>query len=277
MKKRHLIILFLIPVLIFSQVKVLDNIDFINNDYKLVFIQQREANANLLSESSKSFLISDKQKLIELQRTWIGEETDEILLCGYDYYIYIIDKDSILGQLNVNVSCGQVVAYGIGKSCKFNDNPFKDLKKDKQVFTKLLFADTITKARKIYEKTIKTRGVYYPNKEYNKWLNYDGKAYINIKAKGDSLKRHIEIRKDFDNKYSALNQYIDFWGFSKGEYSGWIYCNEDFFKILMQDSFEWSDYNVFIKENSWETWEKNKKKFLAFIFSEDEELVVNLK
>ncbi len=45
----------------------------------------------------------------------------------------------------------------------------------------------------------------------------------------------------------------------------------------MQDSFEWSDYNVFIKENSWETWEKNKKKFLAFIFSEDEELVVNLK
>ena len=276
MKKRLLLLLFF-PILIFSQVKVLDNIDFLNNDYKLVFIQQREDSAHLVSEPLKSFLISDKQKLIELQNTWIGEETDDILLCGYDYYIYIIDKDSIVGKLNVNISCGQVVAYGIGKSCNFNDNPFKDLKKDKQIFTKYLIADTITEARKLNDKIIASQGVYYINKEYNQWVNYEGKAYINIKAKGDSLKSQTEIKKDFDNKYSTLHQYIDFWGFSKEEYSGWIYCSEHFFQTLIQDNFEWSDYKVFIKENSWETWAKSNKKYGAFIFSEEEDLLNNLK
>lgn len=277
MKKRTLLILFLFPILIFSQVKVLDNIDFLNNDYKLIFIQQREDSAHLVSEPLKSFLISDKQKLIELQNTWIGEETDDILLCGYDYYIYIIDTDSIIGKLNVNISCGQVVAYGIGKSYNFIDNPFKDLKKDKQIFKKYLIADTITKARKLYDKIIASRGVYYPDKEYNQWVNHEGKAYISIKAKGDTLKSHTEIRKDFDNKYSTLHQYIDFWGFSKNEYSGWIYCNEHFFQTLIQDNFEWSDYKVFIKENSWETWAKSNKKYGAFIFSEEEDLLNNLK
>jgi hypothetical protein len=277
MKNILKIIFIIFPVLIFSQVKVLENIDFLNNDYKLIFIQQREDGALLVSEPSKSFLISNKKKLIELQNTWIGEETEDILLCGYDYYIYIVDKDSILGKLNVNISCGQVVAYGIGKTCNFNVNPFKDLKKDKKIFMKYLIADTVTKARKLYDKIITSRGIYYPDKKYSQWINYEGKAYISIKAKGNTLKSHTEIRKDFDKKYSIVNQYIDFWGFSKEEYSGWIYCSEDFLKKIIQEGFEWSDYNVFIKENSWETWEKNGKKFGAFIFSEKAELFDNLK
>jgi len=276
MRKRFLLLL-LFPISIFSQVKVMDTIDFINNDYKLVFMQQRAHNAHLVSESLKSFLISDKQKLIKLQNTWIGEETDEILLCGYDYLIYIVDKDSILGTLHVNIECGFVFASGMGRSCNFNDNPFKDLKKDKQVFTKYLIADTITKARELYDKINTSRGVYYPNKEYDKWVNYDGKAYINIRAKGDTLKSDTEISKDFDNKYSTFNQYIHFWGFGTEEYSGWIYCSEDFYKSLLKDGFEWAEYEVFIKENSWESWEKSDKKYGAFIFSEEKDLLNNIK
>ena len=82
--KRILLILF--PILSFSQVKVLSDIDFSKNEYKLVFTHERAYDTiNQISHTFKDFVISDKKELIELQNNWIvTEETDELMECGYD-------------------------------------------------------------------------------------------------------------------------------------------------------------------------------------------------
>lgn len=275
--KKILLILIFFPIVIFSQVKVLENFDFVNNDYKLVFINQRKNNPYLLSNAAENFTISDKQKLLKLQNTWIGEESDEILNCGYDYEIYIVDKDSIIDQLSVNIGCGTVVASKMLKSINFKDNPFKNLTKDKKIFTIGLSADNITKARILYDKILSTKDVYFPNKNYNDWLNYEGQASISITPKNGTLKRIIEIRNEFNKKFSKMNQYLEFWAIGDKEYSGYIYCNRQFFETLIQDKFEWADYHVNIKENSWETWAQTKKVFHVHVFSESIKKLKNLK
>ena len=274
-----LFFLIICPILSFSQIKVLGDIDFLTNDYKLVFIYQRGNDTEyLVSDSIKNFIISDKQKLIELQNTWIAyQEADVIEECGYDYYIYIIDNDSILGNLSVNISCGQLIASGKRKSYDFTGNPFKNLIIDKKIYTQILSSDTITKARKLYDKIISTKGVYFPDKNYNDWLNYDGQAYISVSAKNDTLKKYYEIKVDFDQKYGVNNQFVDFSGFSYKSYSGRIFCSQSFFEELINNKFEWTDFNVFIEENSWDSWAKLKKQFFAFVFSEDERILDLLK
>jgi len=226
--KRILLILF--PILSFSQVKVLSDIDFLKNEYKIVFTYVRAYDTiNLISHKFKDFVISDKKELIELQNNWIvTEETEEIMECGYDYSIYLIDKDSILGKMYVNINCGFVFANGIGKTCIFEGNPFKNLHVEKPIFKKCFSTNSIEEARKMDNKINSTKGVYYPLKKLNNWIHFEGKAYIDIKTKNDSLKSCQKITNDFDKKYGKINQYIDFSGFSKENYSGWIYCNKLF-------------------------------------------------
>jgi hypothetical protein len=276
--KRILQILIFFPFLSFSQGKVLDDINFSSNEFKLVFIYERgNGSNNLISDTFQNFVISDKRQLLQLKNTWlIKEETNEIMECGYDYCIYVIDKDSILGQLYVNISCGYVFASGIGKSCIFEGNPFKKLKVDKPIYTKCFSTDSIIEARKTHNKIITTKGVYYPEKRFNNWLNYEGKAYISITPKNDSLKSHQKITDDFDKKYGKLNQNIKFSSFSTNNYGGWIYCSKSFHEELILNNFEWSDFNVNIKENSWESWANQKINFITCIFSESQKKLDNL-
>jgi hypothetical protein len=275
--KRILLLLIFFPILSFSQVKVLSDIDFSKNEYKLVFTYERAYTINLISHTYKDFVISDKKQLIELQNNWIvNKETDEIMECGYDYSIYVINKDSILGKMYVNISCGFVFASGIGKSCIFEGNPFKNLKVDKPIYRNCFSTNSIIEARKIHNKIITTKGVYYPEKNFNNWLNFEGKSYISVNSKNDSLKSHRDIINDFNKKFGKLNQYIEFSGFSKKNYSGWIYCNKTLCDELISSKSEWSDFNVNIKENSWESLAYQKINFIACIFSESQKKLDNL-
>ncbi|MQP53515.1 MULTISPECIES: hypothetical protein [unclassified Flavobacterium] len=268
--KRILLIIF--PILSFSQVKVLSDIDFSKNEYKLVFTHERAYDTiNQISHTFKDFVISDKKELIELQNNWIvTEETDELMECGYDYSIYVINKDSIIGTMYINISCGFVFASGIGKTCVFEGNPFKKLKVDKPIYRKCFSSNSIEEARKIHHKIIAKQGVYYPDKRFNDWIDYEGEAYISITLKNDTLKSHQDIINDFDEKFGKLNQYIDFRGFSKDNFSGWIYCNKTIFDdlILISNKSEWEDYDVNIKIDSWNSFTGQKIDFIVCVFSE---------
>lgn len=266
--KRILLILF--PILSFSQVKVLSDIDFSKNEYKLVFTHERAYDTiNQISHTFKDFVISDKKELIELQNNWIvTEETDELMECGYDYSIYLIDKDSILGKMYVNINCGFVFANGIGKTCIFEGNPFKNLHVEKPIFKKCFSTNSIEEARKIDNKINSTKGVYYPLKKLNNWIHFEGNAYIDIKTKNDSLKSCQKITNDFDKKYGKINQYIDFSGFSKENYSGWIYCNKTIFDELISSKLKWADFEVKIEDDSWVSFTNEKIDFIVCLFSE---------
>lgn len=266
--KRIFIILIFFPNFITSQVKVLSDINFLANDYKLVFNYERRAcdTINLISNSFKDFVISDKEQLIELQNNWIAtEETDELMECGYDYSIYLINKDSIIGKMYVNISCGFVFASGIGKTCFFEGNPFKKLNVDKPIFKKCISTNSIEEARKMHNKINSTHGVYYPEKNLN-WIDFEGKAYISILTKNDSLKSSQNITYDFNKKFGKSNQYIHFSSFSKNNYSGWIYCNKSLYDELVSNKSEWLDFNI--KVDSWELLSCKKETFITCIFSE---------
>ena len=168
----------------------------------------------------------------------------------------------------VNISCGFIFASGIGKSCIFEGNPFKNLKVDKPVYRKCFSANSIEEARKIHHKIITTKGVYYPEKRFNDWIDYEGKAYISVTPKNDSLKNHQNIINDFDEKYGKSNQYIDFSGFSKENYSGWIFCNKTIFDELILSKSEWADLEVKIEDDSWESFSNQKIYFVTCTFSE---------
>lgn len=75
-------------------------------------------------------------------------EANRVLACGYDYIIYIAEGDSLLGRLDVNTKCAQVIAYGVGTSfdCKPGD-PFKSIIPDAAVYDTTLRSDTITRSR----------------------------------------------------------------------------------------------------------------------------------
>lgn len=273
MMKRVLLILIFFPFLSLSQVKVLGNIDFSKNEYKLVFTYERAYDTiNLISHKFENFVISDKKQLVELQNNWIvTEETDEIMECGYDYSIYLINKDSILGKMYVNISCGFVLASGFGKSCIFDGNPFKSLKVVKPIYRKCFSTNSIVEARKIHHKIIAKTGVYYLEKEFNDWINYEGKAYISLTPKNDTLINHQHIINDFDKKYGKSNQYIDFSSFSNENYSGWIYCNKSLYDELFSNKSDWLDFNV--KLNSWESLSGQKETFITCVFSESKKKI----
>ena len=75
--KRVLLILIFFPILSFSQVKVLSDIDFSTNEYKLVFTYERAYDTiNLISHTFKDFVISDKKQLIELQQSEIHVKSE---------------------------------------------------------------------------------------------------------------------------------------------------------------------------------------------------------
>ena len=277
--KRILLILMFLPILSFSQVKVLSDIDFSTNEYKLVFTYERAYDTiNLISHTFKDFVISDKKQLNELQNNWIvNKETDEIMECGYDYSIYVINKDSILGKMYVNVSCGYVFASGIGKSCIFEGNPFKNLKVDKPVYRKCFSIDSTEEARRMHQNIISTKGVYYPEKTLNNWINFEGKSYISIKPKSDSLKSHLEVINDFDKKFGKLNQDFKFSGFNKKNYSGWIYCNKTIFDELISSKSEWADFEVKIEDDSWESFASQKIDFIVCVFSDSKKKIKRIK
>ena len=276
--KRILLIFIFFPNFITSQIKVLSDINFSENDYNLVFNYERRAydTINLISNLFNDFIISDKEQLIELQNIWIAtEETDELMECGYDYSIYLINKDSILREMYVNISCGFVFASGIGKSYVFEGKPFKNLKVEKPIYRKCFSTNSIEKARKIHHKIIAKKGVYYPEKKFNDWIDYEGKVYISVTPKNDTLKNHQDIINDFNKKHGKSNQYIDFISFSKENYSGWIYCNKSLYDELISNKSDWLDFNI--KVNSWELLSGQKETFITCIFSESKKKLDDLK
>ncbi len=70
MMKRVLLILIFFPFLSLSQVKVLGDIDFSKNEYKLVFTYERAYDTiNLISHKFENFVISDKKPFYHDQKS----------------------------------------------------------------------------------------------------------------------------------------------------------------------------------------------------------------
>ena len=97
-----------------NSIKVLEDFHFADQEYALYINPQDSENL--------PFYLVDKAKLAKLKESWIADlESDDVMnYCGYDYYIYITQYDSIVSSINLNSSCGQAVLYQDGKKSIFN-------------------------------------------------------------------------------------------------------------------------------------------------------------
>jgi hypothetical protein len=261
-----------------AQDQVLEDFDFLNVDYKFYFFHYLNGlyDDDDAEKIIEPFMIEDKSKLLDLKEKWIAtNEVEGMLLCGYDYVIYIVLKDSIIGHLNVNTECGQVIAHGIGTSYDFvKGNPFENIVGDKKVFEAKLRADTITESRKLFKKIINSNHVYFPEANKQEWLNYDGRFYFYtyVKDTVSGLKSLKEVANDIYNKFRNDKILIDFWGFSRNRYDGYILCDSVFYKKINLDMPIWENFHFRMNKMSvWKPWHAiaSKKKFSARVFSED--------
>ncbi|MFN8258243.1 MAG: hypothetical protein U0W24_21320 [Bacteroidales bacterium] len=281
--KIKIIILFFLTLTIKvnAQEKVLKDFDFKNHDYSFYIIYQyNDFRFEDSLPSIKPFIISDKEKLQQLKNDWIAKkEVDGMLLCGYDYKIYIVEHDSLIGHLNVNTDCGQVMAYGIGTSYDFEPyNHFKDLISDSEAFDTVLRADTITEARILYNKIKTTDSIYYPNSEFQEWIDFDGQFYFYVREKDtiNGLKKFSEIEKDIYAMFPDKQIHVDFWGFSRDEYDGYLLCDSLFFMDLKENIPNWDDFKFIIpKQSKWEAWYQisSKESFSAYIISDSKKRI----
>ena len=271
-------ILFLLLTLnLLGQDKVLKDFDLESHDYKFFFFyQENDKRFEDTLPLIKPFVISDKYKLTEIKNDWIAtNEVEEMLWCGYDYVIYVVENDTIIGHLNVNTHCGQVIAYGIGTSYDFNEyNPFEKLIGDAVVYDTVLHADTITEARKLYDKILISDSIYFPLVKSQKHLDFDGQFYFYVYEKDtiNGIMNFKDIEKEIYKRFSNDNILVDFWGFGGKRYDGYLLCDSSFFHELKSDIPKWDNFYLRVPERSkWESWSmvNSKKRFSAFIFTDN--------
>ena len=269
-----------------AQIKVLDNLDLKHKTYQLYFFNQKgKKNKYSISSEVSSFVIEDRKKLMQLKNTWIGEfdadGTMEILECGYDYKIYIVEKGkSIIGQLLVNIDCGQVIGTGIGNSANFKGNPFSSLTIDGKIYGTALKADKLKTFRKLHQTALSTKGVYYPRGEFMNWVNYDGKFRMMITAKDsiNHLKNSDEIIKDIKSKYPKERFAIDLRGYSSHQKEGYILCDRNFYEKIIKDQPVWEDFKLSLGNSVWKPWDSiDKRKLKAIVFSNNKRAIKRIK
>jgi hypothetical protein len=155
------------------QSHLLGDYDFNKDSYKLIVYHH-----DLKSYFTECFFISDKIKLQSLKDNWLGEETNVLYECDYDYYLYLVHSDSIVASFNVNTECGQVSS---NKSLlNYKGNPFQYLLKDGNAFKKRLSFSNLDTARKAFDKYKQNKNYYIIDADEPEWVKYDGFFFVKV-------------------------------------------------------------------------------------------------
>jgi hypothetical protein len=188
--KTNISILFLILTLsLYSQSPVLRNFDFSKDSYKLIVYHEA-----FNTSYSESFYVSDISKLQLLKDNWIGDKTDTLYECGYDYYLYLIHSDSIVAEFNVNTECGQVFSKK-WTLINFKGNPFQNLVKDGDAFRKHLSFSSLDTARITFARYKQNKNYFIIDPEGLEWVKFDGWFYVKVDSNYNRTQIEAEIEK----------------------------------------------------------------------------------
>ena len=129
-----------------SQKLILRDFDFSNGKTTL-FICHDSSFSDVAYCSCK--YITNKYNLDSLKMNWQGEITDTLLECGYNYFLYVIDVDSIISSIKVNTECGQAVTRGY--IVNFKGNLLENLYPDKVAHKEIFYFPSLEAACHKYE------------------------------------------------------------------------------------------------------------------------------
>lgn len=234
-----------------GQQLILDSLDLNSASYKFYFVDvgltdEDEIDVILESEepapklpklrfnidSTKSFLIKDRSQLTNLKSTWEGTETNDMLMCWYDYFVYIVHNNKVKHQLRVNLECGQVVTdFGI---FDFQENPFEQLQNKVPIWVVSSEHKTLEEGRNFV--TSLSPSIILTSYEY--WFDYNGSFHLYRDYEGK--KEEKEFVELINQKYENEHYFMRLTGGGGGKISYTIYCDSLFYeRFEFERKLEW--------------------------------------
>lgn len=233
-------LLFLVQA-ITAQEPVLDSLEINSGNYKFYFVwkgltedpptyHRKEFYFEI--DSTKSFLIQDQQQLLDLQSNWTGIPTNEMLWCGYDYYVYIVKDSKVEHELRVNLSCGHMVTdYG---NFNFEGNPFEQLKNKIPISVITSKHETLKEGRNFVAAL--SPKIILPSHEF--WFDYDGSFNLHRDYKGKEKEQ--EFIERVEQMYQNKQYYIRLTGGGAGSIFYTVYADSVFYEQFeFEQKFEW--------------------------------------
>ncbi len=245
---------------LYSQNRVLDSYDFNDDLYTLFVIDvgepdlmwERDSGGNLLEyNTTKHYYTADSTILNRIKKTLIGDRVEYYYECGYDYFVYLTENDSIILEMRINLECGELLVQG---------EPFKI---DPEIVTKVLpqmddlkkrvfKCDDFQDGRDFWDEVILDNRFVLKELTKPKWVDYEGDFMFFYL---DTLKRDVNVVKDavsqdvsaaYPNEDFSISlgwhQFIE--RFNGEHYSFHVSSSENFYKRF--DLFEkeaWNEYS----------------------------------
>jgi hypothetical protein len=255
---------------LFGQQLILDSIDLNSGDYKFYFVEKRrgieevvepikpvndiisEPPFKLQIDSTYSFLIDNQQQLQRLKSNWEGTSTDEMLLCWYDYFVYIVKNNDVKHELRVNLDCGQVVTnFGI---FNFKGNPFEQLEERIPIWVVTSKHASLESGREFIKSLNET--IVLPKKDY--WFQFDGHFSVDQNYNDASTD---EFEQLINETYDKTRYKLKLSGVGPSSFTFRVYSDSTFY----------ADFK-FGKKGKWY---REKPNWITY-FSENRELLIEL-
>lgn len=192
--------------------------------------------------NGKSFLIDEDSTISKLQTSWIGEKTNEIFFCWYDYFLFVVLDNEIVNEVHINEDC---------KQASFKQDVFKyftpignNLKKDKTVTVAGIEFNSITTGRQFYKDIQHDSMIFIQPDANDKWTIYDGQVTLYTKH-GDEAKIQAIITEDIQSQFPDELFEIEQTSWGEGELSYKVYCSSNV-------GYNLTGYKTFLKWQSFE-------------------------
>lgn len=244
MRAQFTFLLIILSSATFGQQLILDSLNWDADEFKFYFVDKRgiEEEVEPLNpneqrttklpfeyqiDSVSSFLISDQQQLQSLRSNWKGYPTDEMLLCWYDYFIYVVQNNKITNELRVNLECGQVVTdFGI---FNFEGNPFEQLHTKTPVWVMSSKHEQLEDGRNF----INSLNLDIILTQFENWIKYDGYFSVDRDYEGTgSIEDFVQLVR---RTYPLEEYYLKLSGVGPGTYTFNIYCDAAFYDLFELD------------------------------------------
>lgn len=157
--------LILLKTIAFSQTKFLKQFNFDNGNYAIYLIDCKQPlTVKVKTDSFKdtiidcrsddNFQVAEVKMLNQLKKEWKGNRVNYKYNCWYDYFIYVVENDSVILKFEVNLKCSELIFKGT----PYKINPTmitKYLPKFKVLNKQDATYKNISKAIKIWESRLK--------------------------------------------------------------------------------------------------------------------------
>lgn len=180
-------------------------------------------------DTTKSYLVNDQRAIWNLRDKWTGKPTDQMYLCWYHYFIYLVEDGKIIDELRVNTECKQVVSHrGV---FNFESSPFDNLDTRKKITVTDIKFESIEQGRTFIKSLESKKDIFIPELTKTEWNQFDGEFTIETPyKKGDRIEK--EVTQYFKERNPSDKFEIKCTGLMGGTLLYTITCNKQ-----LADSF----------------------------------------